>query len=186
MEQVTGESIPAGIGRTMVDRTIASGFRLLKFPRRLEAAFELEVGRERCRQLALGGLFGVLLFDLFVISDWLITPDIFVTALWVRLGIVTPIALLMIASLYLYPPVAVREWLVAVGAVFLGAGGNLYLMLASRSPYHEVQHQTIILILLFVAMVQRVRFWYSVPACLACFALHAWGLAQLLGYPFEF
>ena len=74
MEQVTGVSIPAGIDRTMVDRTIASGFRLLKFPRRLEAAFELEVGRERCRQLPLGGLFGVLLFDLFVISDWLITP----------------------------------------------------------------------------------------------------------------
>src|SRR5262249_37622909 len=50
----------------------------------------------------------------------------------------------------------------------------------------DAQHQTIILILLFVAMVQRVRFWYSVPACLACFALHAWGLAMLSGYPFEF
>src|SRR5260221_3496074 len=133
MEQVTGESIPAGIDRTMVERTIASGFRLLKFPRQLEAAFESESGNKRCRQLALGGLFGVLLFDLFVISDWLITPDIFLTALWVRLGIVTPIALLMIASLYLYPPVAVRELMVAGGGVFLGAGGSLYLMLASQS-----------------------------------------------------
>jgi diguanylate cyclase (GGDEF)-like protein len=186
MEQVTGESIPAGIDRTMVEQTIASGFRLLKFPRQLEVAFESEVGRERCRQLALGGLFGVLLFDLFLIADWFISPDIFFTALWVRLGIVTPIALLMIASLYLYPPVAVRELLVASGGVVLGAGGNLYLMLASQSPHHDAQHQTIILILLFVAMVQRVRFWYSVPACLACFALHAWGLAQLPGYPFEF
>jgi diguanylate cyclase (GGDEF)-like protein len=186
MEQVTGEPIPAGIDRTVVERTIASGFRLLKFPPQLEAAFESEVGRARCRQLALGGLFGVLLFDLFVVSDWLITPDIFLTALWIRLGIVTPIALVMIASLYLYPPVAVREWVVAAGAVILGAGGNLYLMLASRSPHHDAQHQTIILILLFVAMVQRVRFWYSVPACLACFALHAWGLALLSGYPFEF
>lgn len=186
MEQVTGESIPAGIDRTMVERTIASGFRLLKFPRQLEAAFESESGNKRCRQLALGGLFGVLLFDLFLISDWLITPDIFLTALWVRLGIVTPIALLMIASLYLYPPVAVRELMAAGGGVFLGAGGSIYLMLASQSPHHEVQHQTIILILLFLAMVQRVRFWYSVPACLACFALYAWGLAQLPGYPFEF
>ncbi len=186
MRLVTGESIPAGIDLSIVENAIVSGFPLLSFSKQLEAAFEHEMAGERCRQLALGGLFGILLYDLFLISDWLITPDTFMTALWVRLGIVTPVALLMIAALYFNPPVAIREFLVAVGAVGLGAGGDIYLMLISKAPHHDAQHQLIILILLFLTMLQRVRFWWSVPACLACFAFHAVGLAMLPHYPFEF
>jgi diguanylate cyclase (GGDEF)-like protein len=183
---VTGESIPAGIDRAVVEKAIASGFPLLRFPQRLEGAFEYEGSPDRCRQLALGGLFGILLYDLFLIPDWLIAPETFLTALWVRLGIVTPIALLLIASLYLNPPVAIREFLVAAGGVALGAGSSLYLMLSGDGLPDGAEHQSIILVLLFVTMVQRVRFWWAVPACLACFAIHAGGLAMLPGSPFEF
>jgi len=186
MERVSHENIPAGVDSRIVERTIRSGFPWLKFPRRLEAAFEAEVGADRCRQLAIGALFGVVLYNLFLISDWLTAPDTFHTALWVRLGVVTPIALLLIATLYLNPPVGVRELIVAAGAVVLGAGSNLYLMLAAHGPHHDAQHQIIILILLFITMVQRIRFWYAVAACLACFAMHAVGLAMLPQYPLDF
>jgi len=185
MEPVSVETIPAGIDSMIVERTIDSGFPLLKFPRRLEAAFEREVGAERSRQLAAGGLFGIVLYNLFLISDWLAAPDTFHTALWLRLGIITPIGLLVIAALYLNPPVGVREFLAAGGAVILGAGSNLYLMLIGHGPHHDAQHQVIILILLFITMVQRVRFWYAVAACVGCFAMHAAGLAMLPAYPFE-
>lgn len=181
-----GNSIPAGIDSTIVERTIDSGFPLLRFPRRLEAAFEREGSAERCRQLAIGGLFGIVLYNLFLISDRLTAPDTFQTAVWLRLGIVTPIALLVIAALYLNPPVGVREFLVAAGAVVLGAGSNFYLMLIGRGPHHDAQHQIIILILLFVTMVQRVRFWYAVIACLGCFAIHAAALAIVPTYSFEY
>ncbi|HET6389869.1 diguanylate cyclase [Hyphomicrobium sp.] len=186
MERVSHENIPAGVDSRIVERTIRSGFPWLKFPRRLEAAFEAEVGADRCRQLAIGALFGVVLYNLFLISDWLTAPDTFHIALWVRLGVVTPIALLLIATLYLNPPVGVRELIVAAGAVVLGAGSNLYLMLAAHGPHHDAQHQIIILILLFITMVQRIRFWYAVAACLACFAMHAVGLAMLPQYPLDF
>ena len=185
MERVTGESIPAGIDRHAIEQVIASGFPLLRFPRTLEAAFEEEAAAERCRQLAFGGIFGILLYDLFLLSDWLVSPATFLTALWVRLGVVTPLALLMIASLYLRPSVAVRESLIATGGVVLGAGSILYLMMISRGPLLDVQHQSIILVVLFVAMVQRVRFWWAAATCIACFALHAVGLALLPSYPFE-
>ena len=185
MERVSHENIPAGVDSRIVERTIRSGFPWLKFPRRLEAAFEAEVGADRCRQLAIGALFGVVLYNLFLISDWLTAPDTFHTALWVRLGVVTPIALLLIATLYLNPPVGVRELLVAAGAVVLGAGSNLYLMLAAHGPHHDAQHQIIILILLFITMVQRIRFWYAVAASLGCFAMHAAGLALLPQYPLD-
>ena len=185
MERLTSETIPAGIDRATIENAIASGFRLLRFPAQLEVAFEQEVAAQRCRQLALGGLFGILLYDLFLIPDGLISPQTFLTALWVRLGVVTPIALLMIAALYLNPPVAIREFLVVVGGVVLGAGSILYLMLISESTPHDAQHQSIILIILFVTMVQRVRFWWAMAACLASFAIHIVGLASLPGYPFE-
>jgi diguanylate cyclase (GGDEF)-like protein len=183
---VTGESIPAGIDSTIVERTIDSGFPLLKFPRQLEAAFEREVAAERCRKLAIGGLFGIVLYNLFLISDWLTVPETFHIAVWLRLGVITPIGLLIIAALYLNPPVAVRELLMAGGAVILGAGSNYYLMMVGHGRGHDPQHQVIILILLFVTMVQRVRFWYAVAACLGCFAIHAAALAMLPGYPFEY
>ncbi|CCB64542.1 putative Diguanylate cyclase [Hyphomicrobium sp. MC1] len=186
MERVTGESIPAGVERSTLEKAIASGFPLLKFPQQLEAAFEQEVAVQRCRQLALGGLFGILLYDLFLIPDWLVSPQTFLTALWVRLGMVTPIALLMIASLYLNPPVAIREFLVAAGGVVLGAGSILYLMLVGDGGPLDAQHQSLILIILFITMVQRVRFWWAMAACLACFAMHAVGLSLLPAYTFEF
>ncbi len=186
MKRVPGESIPAGIDLSTVESAIASGFPLLSFPKQLDRAFEHEVASERCRQLVLGGLFGIVLYNLFLISDWVITPDIFSTALWVRLGVVTPIVLLMIGPLYLGPPVGMREFLVVAGVVGLGVGSSVFLMLASHAPHHDAQHQFIILFPLFLTMVQRVRFWWSVPACLACFALHAGGLAMLPQYPFEF
>ncbi len=186
MDRVTVETIPAGIDSTIVERTIDSGFPLLMFPRRLEAAFEREVGADRCRQLAIGGLFGIVLYNLFLISDWLTAPDTFQTAVGLRLGIITPIGFLLIAALFLNPPVAVREFLVAAGAVILGGGSNLYLMLIGHSPHHDAQRQIIILIVLFITMVQRVRFWYAVAACLGCVAMHAVGLAMLPAYPFEF
>ncbi|MFT3730322.1 MAG: diguanylate cyclase [Hyphomicrobium sp.] len=186
MERVTGESIPAGIDLSVIEKAIASGFPLLKFPRQLETAFEEEVEAGRCRQLALGGLFGILLYDLFLIPDWMTSPETFVTAVWVRLGIVTPIGLLMIASLYLRPPVALREFMVATGGAVLGAGSILYLMLVSRSMDQDALHQSIILIILFVTMVQRVRFWWAVAACLACLIMHAVGLRMLPSYAFEF
>lgn len=186
MERVTGEAIPAGIDRSTIEETIASGFPLLRFSQQLESAFEHEVAAQRCRQLALGGLFGIALYDLFLFLDWIIAPETFLTALWVRLGIVTPIALSMIASLYLNPAVALREFLVAAGSVVLGAGSLLYLMLTSHNDHHDAQHQAIILVILFITMIQRVRFWWAVVACLSCFAIHAIGLGLLPSSPFEF
>jgi diguanylate cyclase (GGDEF)-like protein len=186
MDRVTNEHVPTGIDRAVLEEEIAGGFPLLKFARELEAAFEQEVADTRCRQLAFGGLFGILLYDLFLITDWLISPDTFTTALWIRLGLVTPLALLLVASLYLNPSVVVRELLVAAGGVVLGAGSLLYLMLISKNGQHGDQHQAIILILLFVTMVQRVRFWWAMAACLGCLAIHAIGLAFMPTYSFEY
>jgi diguanylate cyclase (GGDEF)-like protein len=182
---MTDALISDGISRETVDATIASGIRLLIFPRRLEAAFEQETNRQRCRQLFIGALIGLAIYDLFLIVDWWVTPDIFVTALWVRLGIMTPVGLALTAALYLYPPVFVRECMVAVGGAIFATITVFYLMLLSHSPHQDSQHQSVILIILFLTVAQRVRFWYSVPTCAVCFGLHVFALGALPDYPFD-
>jgi diguanylate cyclase (GGDEF)-like protein len=182
--KVTDASLPEGIGLPIVDETIASGFRYLGFPRLLEAAFERETGAERCRQLAIGAFVGLPIFDFFLLADWLLTPDVFVTALWVRLALVTPIEFALTIAFYWRPPVFLRESYAVVGT-FLAAASSLYLMLLSQSPHQDSMHQSIILTILFVTLAQRVRFWYAIAACLGCFALHAGALSLLPNYPLE-
>ncbi len=177
-------ALPVGIDLSIVDETVASGFTLLKFPRRLEDAFESETGRQRCRQLAVGAFVGIAIYDLFLIADWQITPDIFVTALWLRLAVVTPVIVALTLAFYWYPPPYLRESSPVAGT-FLAVASSLYLMILSQSPHRESQHQSIILAVLFVTLAQRVRFWYAIPACLGCFALYAGALAVLPHYDFE-
>jgi diguanylate cyclase (GGDEF)-like protein len=110
-----------------------------------------------------------------------VTPDVFVTALWVRLALVTPFIFALSVAFYADPPPFLRELYAVVGTL-VAAGSSLYLMVLSRSPHQDGQQQSIILAVLFVTLVQRVRFWYSIPACLGCFAMHGGALALLPGY----
>ncbi len=181
---MTDAPLPVGIDLSIVDETVASGFALLKFPRRLEDAFESETGRQRCRQLVVGAFVGIAIYNLFLVADWRITPDIFVTALWLRLAVVTPVILALTLAFYWYPPPFLRESSPVVGT-FLAVASSLYLMVLSQSPHRDSQHQSIILAVLFVTLVQRVRFWYAIPACLGCFALYGVALDFLPPYDFE-
>jgi diguanylate cyclase (GGDEF)-like protein len=185
MDRTTGEPIPAGIEPSMVESAIGSGFHFLRFPDAIERAFEEENSASRCRHLMLGGLLGVTLFNLFLIADWMSSPETFLTALLVRIGIITPIVFLLLGLLSLNPPVALRECVVVFSGVILGAGSNLYLTLLANGPDAPARHQSIILVLLFVTMIQRVRFYWSVFACLACFAIYAYGVAYLGQYSLQ-
>ena len=93
-------------------------------------------------------------------------------ALLLRLGVVTPLALILLAVLWFQPPVWLRE-LIAAAAIPLAGATTLGLMLLSHSPYREGQHHAIILVILFATIVQRVRFPYAVAGCLAGLLMHA-------------
>jgi hypothetical protein len=169
---VTDAFLSDGVDLSIFDKTISSGFRALKFPRRLEAAFERETGPLRCRNLTIGAFFGIAVYDLFLVADWWVTPDIFATALWLRLAFVTPLAFAMTMALTWRPPVFACELLATAGTM-LAAATQLYLMILSRSLVQGSQNQAVVLIILYITMVQRVRFWYAAPACLGALALQS-------------
>ena len=78
-------------------REIAGGRRTrVRFPPRLEALFERESQAARDRRLVARVLLAAILYDLFVFTDMVMTPDVVVEAAIIRLLIFTPAALLFL------------------------------------------------------------------------------------------
>lgn len=167
------ENLPA-----VIDRTIASGFRLLRFPGALEARFEADTGKARVHELIMRGMLGLVLFNVFLISDWQLMPDRAEYANWLRLGLVTPIACLVMFIIALRPPAVLRETLAALIVVLASTVPPL-LILSSESPLRESGHYAVLLVVMFATMVQRIRFWYALAAVAAIEVMYFGTLTQL-------
>ena len=154
----------------------------LKLPPGLEAAFEAETGPGRCRRLIVYGLVAIVLYDVYLLSDLRLVPDMFQSALLLRLGVVTPLALVVLLVLRSHPPPALRESLQA-GLTVVIAASILWLTIASQSPMHVYRHAGIVLVVLFANVVQRIRFRYAMVASLATLALYAATVIQLHELP---
>ena len=72
--------------------------KLSKFPPAFETVFQTEVSVARIRHYTTIGLCGVVVYNSFLFTDYLMMPDIFIEAVIVQLGFVTPITLI---TLYL-------------------------------------------------------------------------------------
>jgi diguanylate cyclase (GGDEF)-like protein len=179
-------STPENLNQDHVERTIASGFRFLKFPAALEESFEAHDAPKRRIKLAIGALLGILTYDSFLFSDWLLSPATFHTAVMLRFGLVTPIELLATLGIFFAPTVLVRELLILVFGALLPTATQLYLTSLGDTLSQDNRHQAVILVVMFVIMVQRIRFWFAIPACLLSFALYATALARIPDYPARF
>jgi diguanylate cyclase (GGDEF)-like protein len=166
------QSIPAEPDPDLIDRTIASGFHQLLFPRPLEDRFEHDVGDERTRQLIARGLLGLVLFNIFLASDWRLMPDVFATAFALRLLVITPLALAGLWLIWRNRIPAFREGMIAGMLVVISTVPPI-LILTSESPLRDAGHHGMILVVLFGAMIARVRFWFLLPAVLIIHAMYA-------------
>jgi diguanylate cyclase (GGDEF)-like protein len=169
--------IPVEPGPALIDRTIASGFGSMVFPKVLEDRFERDTGAERCRQLMIRGLLGLALLDVFLLSDYQLMPDVIGLAAILRLLVVTPIAFVFLVATFFQPRPMIREGM-QVAIMVLACCITPILMMASESPVREAGHHGLVLIVLFATIVQRVRFWYALVTVAAVSAIY---FAILLG-----
>lgn len=146
-----------------LDAGVETGRFSLRFPPALERRFEAETGLARSRSLVWRGLVAIGFFVVYLAADWMLTPDVFGLALVLRLAIVLPLALVAVARLWFNPRPALRESL--VGGVCVAAGvSTLLIMLLSVSPLRDAQQDAVILVVLFVVIVERLRFPYAVAS----------------------
>src|ERR1700743_630698 len=151
------------VDQRTIDSAISASPIWLRFPSALERQFERETFASRSRGLAVGGLVGLVIYELLLISDRWLTPDVSSTAQGIRLGVVTPIELVSILFLWAGLSYFWREATIALFGALLPTATNLYIMLCSASPYRSAQHQSIVLVIMFALLVQRIRFPFAVP-----------------------
>jgi diguanylate cyclase (GGDEF)-like protein len=174
---------PKGFDFEALDDAINAKNWLLEFPPNLEAAFERDTGSQRCHELIARAYVGIVIYDLFAFADWWATPELFWTALWVRMAFFTPVSLVLIATLYSHPRPFLRESIICLGGGAIATGTIIYLMAVSGKTPQDTLHESMTLVVLFLTVVQRIRFSYLAPTCLLFLAVHVFALAHFYEYP---
>lgn len=96
-----------------VEALMAKGRRPLAFPAALERQFENDTQGRRCARLKIGILVSAVLYNFFLIGDWLLVPDVLRVATLLHLGLVTPWMLFAAWAISRRPSAFVRECLAA-------------------------------------------------------------------------
>lgn len=171
MPQITSLDIRA----TLIDRTLAGGCHFLQFPSALETAFEQEIGAERCRQFMARGLAALVLYNLLLVSDMVLVPDVMAEAVLIRLGVITPLGLAVLLVLRRNPRPMVRES-VAAAITVLTAASIVIIARISESPFRFDAEHAVVLCIIFATVVQRLRFWYAAATSVCCYLIYNNGL----------
>jgi diguanylate cyclase (GGDEF)-like protein len=146
-----------------VDQTIASGVRTLRFGKDLERRFEAETLSERRQFLTSVGIGGALVYDLFLISDWLSLNDVFNYVAIGRLFLITP----MFIILLLLAQRLTARWALETAAAFgtvVASLMPLVVMIYSDSPYRLHYQLGMLLLMVYCTMIQQLPVRYAAVA----------------------
>lgn len=152
-----------------LERLAKHGYQKLGLPAPLEDSFEKATAGQRAMRLWIEGLIAIGLFNAFVISDYFIRGGTSWFALEVRLCIITPIALIVNASMRWSPNRIYRETVIAVVSCGIGLT-HLYLesnKSAASSAYAQVG---LIVAVIFANVVMRLQFPYALVSSVVLMA----------------
>jgi diguanylate cyclase (GGDEF)-like protein len=102
-----------------VETFMGRGMRTIAFPAALERQFEQDTQARRCARLRVGILVSAVLYNFFLIADWLLVPDVLRVATLLHLGLITPWMLFAAWAMTRRPPPFVRESLAASVPLFI-------------------------------------------------------------------
>ncbi|MBD8624997.1 GGDEF domain-containing protein [Pseudomonas sp. CFBP 13727] len=147
----------------LVEEAIASGVGGLTFDRELERRYEADTQRQRLQFLTSTGICGAVIYNLFLISDWLALEDVFAYVAVGRLLLITP---MIIAILLLAQRLTSRRALETVSALatVLSSLMPLVVMIYSDSPYRLHYQLGMLLLMVYCTMIQQLPFRFAVAA----------------------
>lgn len=165
----------------LVEQELAKRGLRLRFAPELERQFEAETSAARSRMLFLQEGAALLFYLFHSFTDLMLIPDVVPLALALHLGIALPISLIAMVALWFNPRPALREAIV-VGLGVLAAIITLGLMVASAAPLRDQLATSTAVMMLFVIVVQRVRFPYAVLGAVIMVAANTVALGMLADY----
>lgn len=154
----------------------------LQFKPPLEHRYQQDTAATRLHDFILTGVLALFIFNVFLAADYLLVPDVWEQALWLRLGVFTPVCAVTIALLWLnkswtlkHIPPWVHEGVITVTGVLAGVS-LIYILAISQSPLAKYYHMGLMVVIIYGNLVQRLRFWYALSHALAIFVLHVYGV----------
>ncbi|MEN4748622.1 MULTISPECIES: GGDEF domain-containing protein [unclassified Pseudomonas] len=138
-----------------VDRTIASRFRSLRFSTELEQRYEAETLEQRRQFLSAVGIGGILIYNLFMVSDWLSLNDMFTYVALGRVCLMTPIFMILLIIARRASTRRIVEATAAIGTVTCSVM-PLIAMIYSESPFRLHYQLGMLLIMVYCTVIQQV------------------------------
>lgn len=138
----------------------------LRFDPAEEAHFGQACGPMRLRHFLVSGVIALITYNLFLLTDRLMIPDVIESAVWIRLLGLTPFGVgILIAGVFfkdvvLRLPYWVTESLAMLTGVF-AALSLAWLLLQSSSPCASLYTSGLVPIIIYGNLVQRFRFRYA-------------------------
>jgi len=152
-----------------IERLSGRRFKWLTLPTPLEERFERDTAQKRAMRLWHEGLIGIVLFDLFALADYFIGGNHSWMAMFLRLAVATPLALIVNANLRRKPSKVYREGsigliicLIGLLHLYLGSGKGV-----ATTAYAQVG---VIVAILFANVVMRLRLPYALATSVVLLA----------------
>ena len=160
----------------------------LRFEGAQEQRFVDGAKAARTRHFMASGLVALVIFNLFLVSDWMMVPDRFEMALQLRLLLFTPVALLMLFMFWrrmpyvLSLPAGFVEGIVVSSGVAAAACLTAVLVVTD-SPYAGMYRCGLLPIVVYGTLVQRFRFRFALVFAASVVACHLASRWLAMGKP---
>lgn len=141
----------------VLEDVLRTGLRGLRFPPELETRFQEETGPQRLRTLLVSSALVSVLFNWLLLSDWMMIPDVFDTALQWRLFIYTPATLAGLFVLMHMPSPRLREAMIVVAGC-CAAALNTWLCMRSQDALAGPYLVSVTVVVVYCNTVARMRF----------------------------
>jgi diguanylate cyclase (GGDEF)-like protein len=165
-----------------VERFIQERRRSLAFPPALEAQFENDTRVRRAKFLRTATLKTVIVYNLFLIGDWLLAPDVFPVAVALHVLVGTPWILFVAWSMRSSLPRFLRELAAAsVPIVIVLQIVTLYCL--TRSPFASHYPDFVLVTSIYANTIQRLRYAFAVFVSAALFAIMAVAIVSMRATP---
>jgi diguanylate cyclase (GGDEF)-like protein len=154
----------------------------MHFSTRLEQLFESETQHARSRHLVSVGIIWIVVGVLYAVVTRVGPASTHaLSASTVRMGVVTPILIAVTFAIWWGVRPFTRELLMMLATIIAPASMILVITFAQGSDA-GVNRGALTIVLLFITVVVRLRFWFAVTACIAIAAVQV-GVPSLVGLP---
>jgi diguanylate cyclase (GGDEF)-like protein len=161
-----------------VEETLEKKFKWLIFPSQLENQYIEHLPRSKLSGSVQASLFVTVVANFFLMTDYIMVPDVFDMALVLRLAILTPFGLLLALLSGLSVSMRVRETLLLSMDV-LSAAIHAMICIQSNSPEAQAYLLGTAVIMLYATSHLRTRFWVSAVSSISVVGIYVLATTQL-------